>query len=262
MFKKIFRKVRDFAKSPIGMAGIGALALGPLGLGSSLSGFFGSSAMKGALGKYGIPALLGLITSGALKKDVEEDPDINEYRSLIDEKYGSVTGGSPHLDERFRQLNYDPSTASGYDYIDNQGDYKNWTADDDGKVIEDINIKTGFNTGGIAGINPFNAREKISGPLMTQGIMPKFAAQGDYMTAEDMSETIEENPGIAQYFPRQFGQISGPGGPKDDMIPAMLSDGEFVMTAKAVDNAGGPQAMYGLMNALDPESSKGQGIIT
>ena len=46
------------------------------------------------------------------------------------------------------------------------------------------------------------------------------------------------------------------------MIPAMLSDGEFVMTAKAVDNAGGPQAMYGLMNALDPESSKGQGIIT
>ena len=56
--------------------------------------------------------------------------------------------------------------------------------------------------------------------------------------------------------------INGPGGPKEDKIPAMLSDGEFVFTAKAVDNAGGPQAMYGLMNALDPESSKGQGIIT
>ena len=53
------------------------------------------------------------------------------------------------------------------------------------------------------------------------------------------------------------GQIEGPGGPKDDLVPAMLSDGEFVMTAKAVENAGGPQAMYNLMNNLDPESSRG-----
>ena len=53
------------------------------------------------------------------------------------------------------------------------------------------------------------------------------------------------------------GMVYGPGGPKDDKIPAMLSDGEFVFTAKSVENAGGPQAMYNLMNKLDPESSKG-----
>jgi len=58
-------------------------------------------------------------------------------------------------------------------------------------------------------------------------------------------------------FQRMNGQIEGPGGPKDDLVPAMLSDGEFVMTAKAVENAGGPQAMYNLMNNLDPESSRG-----
>jgi len=40
----------------------------------------------------------------------------------------------------------------------------------------------------------------------------------------------------------------------------MLSDGEFVMTAKAVENAGGPRAMYNLMNRLDPESSTGMGV--
>ena len=61
-------------------------------------------------------------------------------------------------------------------------------------------------------------------------------------------------------FPRRQGQISGPGGPKDDLVPAMLSDGEFVMTAKAVENAGGPRAMYNLMNKLDPESSRRVGI--
>lgn len=30
------------------------------------------------------------------------------------------------------------------------------------------------------------------------------------------------------------GEVEGPGGPKDDMVPAMLSDGEFVMPAEAV----------------------------
>ena len=53
------------------------------------------------------------------------------------------------------------------------------------------------------------------------------------------------------------GAIAGPGGPKDDMVPAMLSDGEFVMTADAVRNAGGgsrregARRMYQLMNQLE-----------
>ncbi len=34
------------------------------------------------------------------------------------------------------------------------------------------------------------------------------------------------------------GAVEGPGGPKDDMIPAQLSDGEHVITAKAVRGAG------------------------
>ena len=39
-------------------------------------------------------------------------------------------------------------------------------------------------------------------------------------------------------FPRKTGQIDGPGTEKSDDIPAMLSDGEFVMTAKAVRGLG------------------------
>ena len=34
------------------------------------------------------------------------------------------------------------------------------------------------------------------------------------------------------------GQISGPGGPKDDLVPAMLSDGEFVIPADVVSHLG------------------------
>jgi hypothetical protein len=72
------------------------------------------------------------------------------------------------------------------------------------------------------------------------------------------------------YVPSEFkftpyeagGEVSGPGGPKDDAINAKLSDGEFVMTAKAVENFGngsrmqGAKKMYKMMNALDPESEK------
>jgi hypothetical protein len=39
--------------------------------------------------------------------------------------------------------------------------------------------------------------------------------------------------------------------PRQDDIPAMLSDGEFVMTKDAVDAAGGPGPMYDLMYDLE-----------
>ena len=44
--------------------------------------------------------------------------------------------------------------------------------------------------------------------------------------------------GDIKNFPRKTGQIDGPGTEKSDDIPAMLSDGEFVMTAKAVRGLG------------------------
>ena len=86
---------------------------------------------------------------------------------------------------------------------------------------------------------------------------------------ERMKQMYEDmtNP-YYSYVPKEFkftpyetgGEVSGPGGPKDDKIPAMLSDGEFVVTAKAVENLGGgnryagAKRMYDMMNSLDPES--------
>ena len=63
--------------------------------------------------------------------------------------------------------------------------------------------------------------------------------------------------GSPKKYPRKNGHISGPGGPKDDKIPAMLSDGEFVFTAKAVRGMGngsrrkGAKKMYAMMKALE-----------
>jgi len=64
-------------------------------------------------------------------------------------------------------------------------------------------------------------------------------------------------------YPRRTGQISGPGTETSDDIPAMLSDGEFVMTAKAVKGAGGgsrragAKKMYALMHRLEKNAARG-----
>ena len=70
--------------------------------------------------------------------------------------------------------------------------------------------------------------------------------------------------GLAQGgYPRRTGQIQGPGTATSDSIPAMLSDGEFVMTAKAVRGAGkgdrraGAKRMYALMNQLEKNAARG-----
>ena len=52
-------------------------------------------------------------------------------------------------------------------------------------------------------------------------------------------------------FPKKTGMINGPGTGTSDDIPAMLSNGEFVFTAKAVKNAGGAKPMYDMMNKLE-----------
>ena len=53
------------------------------------------------------------------------------------------------------------------------------------------------------------------------------------------------------------GELKGPGTGTSDSIPAMLSDGEFVMTADAVRGAGngdrreGARKMYEMMDNLE-----------
>jgi hypothetical protein len=65
-------------------------------------------------------------------------------------------------------------------------------------------------------------------------------------------------------FPRKTGPINGPGTGTSDDIPAMLSDGEFVFTARAVRNAGGGSRrkgaarMYKLMKKLEGGAVKGK----
>jgi hypothetical protein len=98
--------------------------------------------------------------------------------------------------------------------------------------------------GGIT--QPYNMRGMYGVPL----VYPVNRAKGGEMTRTE--------------FPRKTGAINGPGTGTSDDIPAMLSDGEFVFTAKAVRNAGkgsrrkGAARMYKLMKMLEGGPVKGK----
>lgn len=126
----------------------------------------------------------------------------------------------------------------------------------------------------------------IAQDLMYRSMSPggaptsSFTQYGGYDAVNDMATKAGFQPskqwmnsykptgnGIASLaaggYPRRTGQISGPGTPTSDSIPAMLSDGEFVMTEKAVRGAGkgdrraGAKRMYALMNQLEKNAARG-----
>jgi hypothetical protein len=80
---------------------------------------------------------------------------------------------------------------------------------------------------------------------------------------EGIVNPIAVSPGMAEggvMDLRQGGESDGPGTGTSDDIPAMLSDGEFVMTAKAVRGAGGgdrregAKKMYEAMDKLEAQA--------
>ena len=98
--------------------------------------------------------------------------------------------------------------------------------EDDGDIGDKVPdyVPTGETYGGVINQNPIFARGK---------------AEGGVMDLQDGGESV------------------GPGTGTSDSIPAMLSDGEFVMTAKAVRGAGGgdrregARKMYEAMDNLE-----------
>jgi hypothetical protein len=97
--------------------------------------------------------------------------------------------------------------------------------------------------------------------LQPSGIVQPYNIAGLY-GVPDLSAPVEQptymnRGGDPSKFPRKTGPINGPGTGTSDSIPAMLSDGEFVFTAKAVRNAGGgsrrkgAKRMYALMKKLE-----------
>lgn len=202
----------------------------------------------------------GLATYLALiGEDRPEAMDPKEYRSAVDDYYSAIARG-----ENPNPADYGLAPTPAEDMV---GDLRF----EGGENYSDLPAgRYGMAMGGVAGINAdstpleLDPRENLMSALniRERAIASRDPVGLSAMPMTDMSQDVKEVKtggiiGLAMGGLEKRGMVYGPGGPKDDKIPAMLSNGEFVMTAKAVDNAGGPKAMYNLMNKLDPESSKG-----
>jgi len=84
-----------------------------------------------------------------------------------------------------------------------------------------------------------------------------YMQQNPYAAQQPTAMLAGGGPANSEDFPRRNGPINGPGTGKSDSIPAMLSDGEFVFTAKAVRGAGngsrrdGAKQMYRMMKQFE-----------
>ena len=73
----------------------------------------------------------------------------------------------------------------------------------------------------------------------TSGITPFTFQSGGEVLGRSM---------FAQNYMPHGGAMQGPGGPKDDLIPVMASDGEYMLSKAAVDQAGGGNHARGIAN--------------
>jgi hypothetical protein len=145
------------------------------------------------------------------------------------------------------------------------GGYENLYAQDPSAY--QIGSITGYNPDGY--YLPEGMRDQyMANQIGNEFMIPmSFAAEGGEMVtgfAQGSGQQIKHPDGKVREHPKRIGEIAGPGTGTSDDIPAMLSDGEFVMTAKAVRNAGGgsrkegAKNMYKMMKSLENGGSLSQ----
>ena len=254
MLKKIFKAAKKIA--PVVGAGLGFLYGGPM-LGSAIGGGLGSLvAGKSPQEALKFAALSGL-AGGALSK------------------FGGLTGGQGlgGLLGRTAPLGATGTTggAAGSGLIPGKAGALTQAAPTKGKIASMVGkgigwakanpIKASLAGLGLAGAMGAGGEEKVTSEYEdVYGKYPGFRDLGQaniappqlipYGTADKPYGFSLANGGIISLanggdFPRKNGRITGPGTETSDEIPAMLSDGEFVVNARTVRGLGAAMGAKG-----------------
>ena len=198
----------------------------------------------GALAAFGgfekKPVQSGPITQSLIKPVTQRIAEEGTQRQMYLQGLPGVVyddKGAPVFGQSTRLPTYDAPAYSSSGYGQPQGQ--------PGMFMPPVYIPPPGTIGSRSVVQPYNTSD------MYPNFMPRQFVEGGIAA-------------LAQGgYPRRTGQIDGPGTEKSDSIPAMLSDGEFVMTAKAVRGAGkgsrraGAKKMYALMHQLEKNSERG-----
>jgi hypothetical protein len=250
--------------------GIGSLA----GAYGPLKGFAGKG--FGASGKFAMGDDFNVIKGAQNMIDkfanVSGNADkVNLKNQLIEAKELAINNPTKENVDAYKRLQY----LSGSNKLG------------EGDVLSGSNLLVGAGLGGLSyldalkqqnefepgdpnALNPLYYNDPQEFQLAGQGVKPYYYTDmqdqfgvpieeltDDFVRYSAQGGIIQLADGSKKYFPRKNGEIEGPGTGTSDDIPAMLSDGEFVFTAKAVNNAGGgdrregAKRMYQMMKNLE-----------
>ena len=266
MLKNIFKSAKNLLKSPIGQIGVGLLAPGfnvnpavAQGIAALVSGDKPANIAK----NLGITALIGGATSGPNKSFMEGAMDT--FRSPVkgtpkynpNAGYGgdAVTGTETNIvqdiiDKATGGIGNILKDATLEDYIGLATLGLGIAGAKDDPFLKDVNPQN------ISGINQDEYRKMLADS--------KFQATGGIAGMAMGGE--KTSIGINSMTGEPSGMVTGPGTGKSDSIrfvsggskvPTDISDGEFIMTAKATDRIGADN-LYKMMNSVDPESETQQ----
>jgi len=176
---------------------------------------------------------LGLDSGASVSDMVAKAGSEEAFDTLIESATKALSGAEGYNPNMLRQ--YGPLAGAGLGILGLTGGFKPPEMD--------------------APVDPFN--------LGGQGAFDLLAANPDQYRIFSQGGPYAKRPygaakgGSITNFPPKIGAISGPGTGTSDDIPAMLSDGEFVMTARAVNGAGngnrqrGMKKMYEVMRTFE-----------
>jgi hypothetical protein len=185
------------------------------------------------------------LLTGQEEKRIDREGIMNEGADLLasdPDKYGIGSGlyaGNKYYDQRVNPVEVGSTEVSDINFIPSYNPDPNLTAQTS---------------------NPYFAA--MNAPLANTGATGPSGPQGQYGVNTGFAQNLFNPPPdlVANPFmtyAKSGGEIVGPGTPTSDSIPAMLSDGEFVMNARAVKGAGagdrkqGAKRMYEMMRKFE-----------
>ena len=295
MFKKIFSAAKNLLRSPVGQVGIGLL----------LPQFAGAQGILGGIGTFAkanpmlTQAAAGLlggdkpinvarnVAYGSLARGIDALNTPEGFMGGVQRGFGMTPAGA--TDPIIKGVGGDFANLIQQD-ID-AGQLTSDTMSDSYKnFIASNATKPGFlERFGLINPEATDFFEKYS-PLLKLGAVGATIAsaamsedekdlfydptKNPYLKSGSADKDFFENinpyysmnkGGGVMDFPEKDGMINGPGDGQSDDIPAMLSDGEFVMTKQAVMAAGngnrneGTKKMYDMMYSLE-DKARNMGI--
>jgi hypothetical protein len=295
MFKKIFSAAKNLLKSPVGQIGIGLLLPGLAGvqsvgtLGNIARGIGSFAAANPMLTQAGVGLLAG-------------DKPENVLRNVA---YGSLARGIGAMGtpEGFMggvQRGFGMTPAGATDPIINNplqgGSFSVEGGGSLGSIGETVSnlpppqrlgflerfglVKSGDDLGFFEKYSPLLKLGAVGATIASAAMsdeerelfydptknpyLASGSADKDFFESINPYYSMNKGGGVMD-FPEKDGMINGPGDGQSDDIPAMLSDGEFVMTKQAVMAAGngnrneGTTKMYDMMYSLE-DKAKNMGI--